>query len=108
MEELLFAVLPDLWRAIPAAVLALLVFGLKRSAVRVAGVFAKLDEIESTLDQSAAEAVVASRLIEAAHQSLSSTVVEHAAQARDDRARIERALDVQGRRIDAIYARRSD
>lgn len=100
-------VLPDLWRALPAAVLALLAFGFRRMARRFLGLFEKLDQVENKLDDHLTEAEVNFKQNDETHRSIVKMIEDHSRQSSEGSSRIERALEAQARRIDELAGRKS-
>ena len=102
LAEFLSMVLPDLWKAIPAAVLALLAFGFRRMAARFLGVFARIESLDQKVSKHIDDANVSFRLNDQTHASIVGSLAEHNARSSETSARLERAIEAQTRRIDEI------
>lgn len=107
LYRLVELVVPDLWRALPAAVLALLAFGFRRMARRFLGLFEKLDQVENKLDDHLSESGMIVKQNEEAHRNIVKMIEDHARESMEGSARVERALEAQARRIDDLSGRRS-
>lgn len=87
--------LPDLWRAVPAAVLALLAFGFRRMAARFLGVFTSIEELRAVMKEHLIRADASFKANDDVHK----TIVE----GMNERfSRLERLLEEQNRRIDSL------
>lgn len=100
--EALKIIVPDLWRAVPAAVLALLAFGFRRMAARFLGLFERIEQLDSKVSKHIDDANVSFRLNDQTHASFVAALAEHNARSSESIARVERALEAQSRRIDEI------
>ena len=101
------AFLPDLWRALPAAVLALLAFGFRRMARRFLGLFERMELISHKVDEHLTEARAGFQANDETHKSIINMVDGHCRRSAEDMARIERAIEAQARRIDDLVGRKS-
>ena len=103
---LIAMVIPDLWKAIPAAVLGLLAFGFRRMAARFLGLFARLEAIDTKVSKHLDEAVLSFRINDQTHAAIISSLADHAARSSEATARIERTIEAQTRRLDEIVTTR--
>ncbi len=100
--EALKIIVPDLWKAIPATVLALLAFGFRRMAARFLGIFERIEHLDGKVSKHIDEANVSFRLNDQTHASIISSLADHSARSAESIARVERAVEAQSRRIDEV------
>ncbi len=94
--------LPDLWRALPAAVLALLAFGFRRMARRFLGLFERIEVVEHKVDLHLEEARLGFQRNEETHKAIIAMVEDHMRRSSEESSRAERAVEAQARRIDEL------
>lgn len=99
-------ILPDSWKAIPAAVLALLAFGFRRMTARLLGLFARIEDMDGKMTRHMADTAVSFRLNEQARVGFTTALADHSARSTQATERVERALETQARRIDDIAGRK--
>jgi len=99
-------VLPELWRAIPAFVLALLAFGFRRVTAGILGVFDRVDTIERKVDVHVENAGANFRANETQHAAFAAALVDTSARSDAGLSRVERAIEAQTRRVDELHKQR--
>lgn len=89
--------MPDVWKGIPATVLALLAFGLRRMAMRFLGVFQTLEALREGLKEHVEHNEEAWKRNEEAHLSINKSI-----------EKIDNTVRDQSRRVDDLLIRERD
>lgn len=95
---LMIALLPELWKALPAVIVGLMAFGFKRITTRILGVFEGVKALEAQAQLHAVKGEAAHVANEEAHRFMIAQFAERM-------ARMEHTIDEQARRQDALAAR---
>ena len=99
LESLLTLVVPELWRAVPAGVLALVAFGFRRLTKRFLGIFTSIERLNDTMREHLLRSEMSFKANDEAHKTIITSLT-------DRLARIEHLVEEQSRRIDTIVGQR--